>query len=95
MRRRRCWGHTEADQDPLESLVGRGLQVKQGQLVVGAVLGFMADGLKESRRSVELKQREAPLGGELRSTLEKRAPTSRGQQLPSMVTTAAYSLLSF
>lgn len=78
--RRRSWGHTEADQDPLESLVGRGLQVKQGQLVVGAVLGFMADGLKQSGRTVELKQRESLL----RSTLQKCATTSRGQQLPSM-----------
>ncbi len=48
-------GHTQADKDPLECLVAGGLQVKQGEFVIRAVLGFMADGLKQCRCSVELK----------------------------------------
>lgn len=47
--------HTQADKDPLECLVAGGLQVKQGEFIVCAVLGFMADGLKQCRCSVELK----------------------------------------
>lgn len=54
-------GPTEADQDPLECLVAGGLQVKQGELVVRAVLRFVADGLKESGRSVQLHQRETQI----------------------------------
>lgn len=46
--------HTEADEDPLERLVAGGLQVKQGEFIVCAVLRFMADGLKQRRRPVEL-----------------------------------------
>lgn len=46
--------YTEADKDPLESLVRGGLQVEQGELVVGAVLGFMTNGLEQSRRTVQL-----------------------------------------
>lgn len=39
----------------MECLVAGGLQVEQGEFVVGAVLGFMADGLKQCRCSVELR----------------------------------------
>lgn len=46
--------HTKADEDPLERLVAGGLQVKQGKFIVCAVLGFMADGLKQCRCPVEL-----------------------------------------
>lgn len=49
--------YTEADEDPLESLVAGGLQVKKGKLVVCAVLGFMSDGLKQCGGSVELKNK--------------------------------------
>lgn len=48
---------TEADQDPLESLVAGGLQVEQGELVVRAVLRLVADGLEERGRPVQLHQR--------------------------------------
>lgn len=37
---------TEADEDPLESLVGGGLEVEQGEFVIGAVLSLMSNGLK-------------------------------------------------
>lgn len=37
---------TEADEDPLESLVGGGLEVEQGQFVIGAVLSLVANGLE-------------------------------------------------
>lgn len=50
--------HTEADEDPLEGLVAGRLQVKEGKFVVGAVLGFMSDGLKQCRGSVELKAKK-------------------------------------
>ncbi len=46
--------YTEADKDPLESLVRGGLQVEQGELVVGAVLRFMTNGLEQSRCTVQL-----------------------------------------
>lgn len=49
-----CW-RTEADKDPLESLVAGGLQVKQRKLVICAVLGFVADGLKQRWCSVKLR----------------------------------------
>lgn len=58
MRRRNCWAHTQADQDPLKCLVAGGLQVKQGEFIVCAVLCFMADGLKQCRCSVELKRKK-------------------------------------
>lgn len=48
-------GPTKADKDPLECLVAGGLQIEQGEFVVGAVLGFMADGLKQCRSPVELR----------------------------------------
>lgn len=47
--------YTKADEDPLESLVAGGLQVKQGKFVVRAVLRFMSDGLKQCGGSVQLK----------------------------------------
>lgn len=50
--------YTEADEDPLEGLVAGGLQVKEGKFVVGAVLGFMSDGLKQCGGPVELKAKE-------------------------------------
>lgn len=50
--------NTEADEDPLEGLVAGGLQVKEGKFVVGAVLGFMSDGLKQCGGSVELKAKK-------------------------------------
>lgn len=37
---------TEADEDPLQSLVGGGLEVKQGEFVIGAVLSLMPNGLE-------------------------------------------------
>lgn len=46
---------TKADEDPLESLVAGGLQVKQREFIVGAMLGLMADGLKQCRCPVELR----------------------------------------
>lgn len=53
-------GHTEADEDPLERLVAGGLQVKQGEFVVCAVLGLMADGLEQCRCSIELRRKRKP-----------------------------------
>lgn len=78
----RCGGPTEADQDPLERLVAGGLQVKQGELVVGAVLRFVADGLKESGRSVQLQQRETQVL--VRRKLASRLLATRWQQLSSV-----------
>lgn len=37
---------TEADEDPLESLVRGSLEVEQGEFVIGAVLSLMPNGLK-------------------------------------------------
>lgn len=39
----------------MESLVAGGLQVKQREFVICAVLGFMADGLEQCRGSVKLR----------------------------------------
>ena len=57
------YGLTKADKDPLESLVAGGLQVKQGEFIVCAVLGFMADGLKQCRCSVELRMNNSQILG--------------------------------
>lgn len=48
---------TQADEDPLESLVRAGLQIKQGQLVISAVLHLVADRLEQHRRPVQLERR--------------------------------------
>lgn len=37
---------TEADEDPLESLVRGGLEIEQGEFVIGAVLSLVSNGLK-------------------------------------------------
>lgn len=47
---------TEADEDPLESLVGGGLEVEQGQFVISAVLSLMSNSLKQSRGTIQLKE---------------------------------------
>lgn len=48
---------TQADEDPLESLVRAGLQIKQGELVISAVLHLVADRLEQHRRPVQLERR--------------------------------------
>lgn len=48
---------TQADEDPLESLVRAGLQIKQGELVISAVLHLVADCLEQHRRPVQLERR--------------------------------------
>lgn len=49
----RCF--TQADEDPLESLVAAGLQVEQRQLVVRVVLRLVAIRLEQDGRSVQLQ----------------------------------------
>ena len=46
--------HTQADEDPLERLVARCLQVKQRELVVGAVLRLVPYRLEQGGGAVEL-----------------------------------------
>lgn len=48
---------TEADEDPLESLVRAGLQIKQGELVISAVLHLVTYRLEQYRRPVQLERR--------------------------------------
>lgn len=46
---------TEADEHPLQGLVGGSLQVKEGQFVVRAQLRLMSDCFKQGRCPVELQ----------------------------------------
>lgn len=46
---------TQADEHPLQGLVGGGLQVEKGELVICAQLSLVADGFEQGRCPVELR----------------------------------------